>query len=112
MRAEVLSCLLASATITGSAAVTPDLDHDFQQVVRPFIVKYCSGCHSGKSAAAQLDLKAYTDLNSVARDYPRWALVSQRLSAREMPPKPLPPPPANDAGRVIAWIQAVRAEQI
>lgn len=112
MRAKVLTCLLASTAILLSAAVTPDLDHDFQQFVRPFIAKYCAGCHSGQSAAAQFDLNAYTALALVTRDYPRWALVGQRLIAREMPPKPVPPPPANETQRVIAWIHAVRAEQI
>ena len=35
-----------------------------------------------------------------------------RLTAKEMPPKPVPAPPEEASQQVIAWIQAVRAEQI
>ncbi len=62
--------------------------------------------------AAQFDLKSYTSLDAVTADFPRWALVMARLTAKEMPPKPVPAPPEEASQQVIAWIQAVRAEQI
>jgi len=91
---------------------TPSLDTQFQQTVRPFVSKYCTGCHSGSMAAAQFDLKSYTSADMVAADFARWALLSERLSAKEMPPKPMPAPPAAEAQQVIAWVQALRADQI
>jgi hypothetical protein len=94
------------------AASTPVLDQQFTQTVRPIITKYCTGCHSGNSAAAQFDLKAYDSLAPVLRDYPRWELVLSRLTANEMPPKVAPQPPAEVRRQVIQWIQAVRAEEI
>src|SRR5580700_7434723 len=103
--------LLAITAIPASAS-TPALDRRFEQTVRPFITKYCIGCHSGQAPAAQFDLKAYATLEMVTRDYPRWALVLQRLTAQEMPPKPVPPPPAETRQQVIDWIQAVRAEEV
>jgi hypothetical protein len=103
--------LLAIAALPADAAV-PKLDTDFEQTVRPFVTKYCIGCHSGQNPAAQFDLKSYTTLDMVTRDYSRWALVAKRLTAREMPPKPVPPPPADARQHVIDWIQAVRAEVI
>jgi hypothetical protein len=75
------------------------LDRQFEQTVKPFVAQYCIGCHSGQTPAAQFDLKAYTTLEMVTRDYPRWALVLQRLTAKEMPPKPMPQPPAKPASR-------------
>ena len=36
----------------------------------------------------------------------------ERLTAREMPPKPTPQPPAEATQHVIDWIRAVRAEEI
>ena len=36
----------------------------------------------------------------------------QRLTAKEMPPKPMPPPPDAEREQVIDWIQAVRAEEV
>lgn len=94
------------------ATAKPALDQQFQQTVRPFLAKHCLGCHSGANPAAQLDLKAYTALETVTRDYPRWALVMERLEAKDMPPKPMSPPPAEASHQVVQWIQAVRTEEI
>src|SRR5580692_5544520 len=98
---------IAIIAIAGPAArgATPALDQQFDQTVRPFIAKYCVGCHSGQTPAAQFDLKSYANLDMVTKDYPRWALVLERLTANEMPPKPMPPPPAEARQHVIAWIQ-------
>jgi hypothetical protein len=48
---------------------------------------------------------------AVVRDYPRWAQVLERLTAKEMPPKPLPQPPADARQQVIDWVQAVRTNE-
>ena len=94
------------------AAPSPSLDQQFQQTVRPFLAKHCLGCHSGQNPAAQFDLKGYTSLEMVTRDYPRWALVMERLEAKDMPPKPMSPPPAEASHQVMQWIQAVRTAEI
>ena len=84
----------------------------FATTVQPFLQKHCLGCHSGKTPAAQFDLSDYKTLASVTQEFPRWALVMERLRAKDMPPKPLPAPPAADAERVIHWIEQVRAAEI
>ena len=106
--------LLASVTACAPAraAAKLPLDQQFQQTVRPYLAKHCIGCHSGQNPAAQFDLKAYTAMDSVARDYPRWALVMERLEAKDMPPKPMAAPPPEASHEVIGWIQAVRAAEI
>src|ERR1700683_3707211 len=101
--------LSAIAAIPAAVAATPALDRQFEQTVKPFVTQYCVGCHSGQTPAAQFDLKAYTTMEMVTRDYPRWSLVLERLTAKEMPPKPMPPPPSEDRQQVIDWIQAIRA---
>ncbi len=95
-----------------AAASAPTLDHQFEQAIRPFVTKYCVGCHSGATPAAQFDLKAYTTLETVTRDYPRWALVLERLTAKEMPPKPMPHRRPTPASRSSTGFSAVRAEEI
>jgi hypothetical protein len=110
MQFRALFVVLTMAAIPGGAA--PALDRQFQQTVRPFVAKYCIQCHSGQTPAAQLDLKAYTTIETVTRDYPRWALVLEKLTAKEMPPKPVPPPPEEARQQVIDWIQAVRTEEL
>jgi hypothetical protein len=112
IRAILLVLALVLAALPVARAATPPLDHQFEQTVRPFVAKYCVGCHSGANPAAQFDLKQYSTMETVTRDYPRWALVMQRLTAKEMPPKPVPPPPAEARQQVIDWIQAVRAAEV
>jgi hypothetical protein len=107
--------LPGAATLLSSPAFgAPDLalERQLTQNVRPVITKYCVGCHSGSAPAAQFDLKAYDSMAPVVRDYPRWALVLERLKANEMPPRQAPQPPAEARRRVIDWIQAVRSEEI
>jgi hypothetical protein len=93
-------------------AATPALDQQFDQTVKPFVGKYCVACHSGKMAPAQFDLKSYTNMDMVTDDFARWALLADRLKAKEMPPKPMPPTPAAEAQQIIDWVAAVRAEEI
>jgi hypothetical protein len=104
--------MLAITALPAADAATPSLDRQFERVVQPFVVKYCVACHGGKMPAAQFDLKSYTTVDMVTADYPRWALVMERLTAKEMPPKPMPAPPAEATQQIIDWIQALRAEQI
>jgi hypothetical protein len=107
--ASVLWTLLAALP---AHAASPALNNQFQQTVLPFVTKYCIGCHSGSMPAAQFDLKSYTSADMVAADFPRWALVVDRLSAKEMPPKPMPAPPEEASKQVMAWVQGLRAELV
>ena len=63
-------------------------------------------------APAQFDLKSYTSVDMVTDDFARWALLAERLKNQEMPPKPMPPPPAAEVQQVIDWVASVRAEEI
>src|SRR5205807_5954190 len=95
---------VASAAQTAGA----DLERKFTATVRPFLNSYCVGCHSGVSPASQLELKQYTTIASVARDYTRWNLVIDKLTAGAMPPKVAPQPSAEARQQVIDWVRAVR----
>ena len=106
---------LAAASLGNAATpapTAPDVNQQFQQTVRPFVTKYCVTCHSGKMAPAQFDIKSYTSIDMVSEDFARWALLAQRLQAKEMPPKPMPAPPSAEAQQVIDWVAALRAEEI
>ena len=110
-RTLLLSLSLTAASMA-EAAPTPPIDQQFEQTVKPFVGKYCVACHSGKMAPAQFDLKSYTSVDMVTDDFARWALLAERLKNHEMPPKPIPPPPAAEAQQIIDWVAAVRAEEI
>ncbi len=81
----------------------------FRAEVRPFLETYCLGCHGKDKPKGDMDLGAFTTVESVAKDLPRWDLVLEQLEAGSMPPakaKTHPTPAARDG--VIAWIGAVR----
>ena len=113
---RTVAMYLAGAVLftTGFAAEPAKtvLERDFTQTVKPFINEYCAGCHSGKTPAAQLDLKAYTTLTSVVQDFGHWNLLMERMERQEMPPKPMAQPPADRRQKVIEWVKAVRADEL
>ena len=111
-RLFLLALSLIGPYIAGAATPAPNLDRQFDQTVKPFVSKYCVGCHSGKNAPAQFDLKSYSNVGMVKDDFARWTLLSQRLQNQEMPPKPMPAPPAAEVQKVVDWVRAVRAEEI
>ena len=104
--------LLAVSAILAAEGANVELDRQFAQTVRPFVAKYCAGCHSGETPAAQFDLNAYSSRAAVVLDYSRWGLVSERLAANDMPPKQMPQRPGDgERKQVIDWIQAVRSAE-
>ena len=107
----LLSLPLTAAPVA-AATSAPSIDQQFEHTVKPFVGKYCVACHSGKAAPAQFDLESYTRVDKVTDDFARWALLAERLKNQEMPPKPMPPPPAAEAQQVIDWVATVRAAEI
>src|SRR5450432_1337042 len=92
-------------------AANSDLEDRLARTVRPFLASYCVGCHHAPTPAAQFDLQSYTTMSAVIRDYPRWNLVLEKLTAKEMPPKQAPQPPPGARQEVIEWVQAVRMNE-
>src|SRR5215467_10774078 len=112
MRGKLAVFLLAGAAAMCAAAPTDtELDRKFSQTVRPFLTTYCVACHSGSSAAAQLDFRSYPNLAAVVADYPHWNLIMEKLTAGEMPPKAMKQPPADSRQAVIEWVKAVRTNE-
>ncbi len=107
----LLSLALTAAPMAASGP-DPSIDQQFQRTVKPFVGKYCVACHSGNAAPAQFDLKSYTSVDMVTDNFARWTLLAERLKNQEMPPKPMPSPPAAEAQKVIDWVAAVRAAEI
>jgi hypothetical protein len=100
-----LACLVAPAM---NAAQAPDsgVDREFAQTVQPVLTAYCISCHAGEKAAAQLDLRQYTNTDSVVRDFAKWDRVREKLAARQMPPPQSKQPPEAERRQVLNWIEA------
>ena len=52
-------------------------------------------------------MRPYSTIEAVVDDFARWRLMSERLSAGQMPPATMPQPPAALREQVLDWIQAV-----
>jgi hypothetical protein len=52
-------------------------------------------------------MRPYSTIDAVVDDFARWRLMSERLSAGQMPPATMPQPPAELREQVLDWIQAV-----
>src|SRR6266566_2297235 len=102
---------IAISWMRAADSANSDLERRFAETVRPFLASYCVGCHGGATPAAQFDLRPYTTMAAVIQDYPRWNLVLEKLTAKEMPPKQAPQPPADVRQEVIDWIRAERTNE-
>jgi mono/diheme cytochrome c family protein len=89
-----------------------DLERRFTGTVRPFLETYCIACHGGQNPAAQLDLRTYSSMSAMARDFPRWTLALEKLTAKEMPPQVARQPSDEDRRAVIEWIAAMRTHEM
>src|SRR5262245_43465006 len=102
-----LLILLALATLKGAPLPQVDLERRINETVRPFLEANCFSCHSGDKPTAQLDLRGYSKMAAVIGDYPRWAVVREKLAAEQMPPRQAKQPTAEARQNVIEWIDAV-----
>ena len=65
--ALVVVLVWAGASRAATAGPTaPELEKQFSGAVRPFMQSYCVSCHGKEKPAAQLDLTAFTSMESVA----------------------------------------------
>jgi len=81
---------------------TPTADA-FAAQVKPFIQKYCVGCHNDKKDSGGLSL-AHADSQAVANDRETWETVRRRVSMKEMPPKNKPKPEDAERAEFVAWL--------
>jgi hypothetical protein len=104
---------LAWLLVLGSVAVpmtaaqpeASDAARSFAQTVQPFLKTYCSNCHSGPRAAAELDLMRYQSVEAVVQDFSRWNRILARLTAGEMPPQQAAQPTDQARQQAIDWIR-------
>jgi mono/diheme cytochrome c family protein len=103
---------LAAAPAPASASASAALAQDFAATVRPFLDSYCVGCHGAQKPKGDLDLSAFTSLESVVLKHRQWATVAEALRAKEMPPAKAKKHPAEPLrAAVVAWIEGVRRHE-
>lgn len=101
----VLAVLLAVEVARGADELPPD----FGKTGRPFLEKFCVGCHGGKQPKAELSLEPYRDAATVSKQRKVWDNVLKMLLAGEMPPraKDRPHPTVAEAEAFVAVIKGI-----
>ena len=108
--------LTTVALLLGSAepAVPQEdgLEARFTSTVRPFVEAHCLGCHGKDKPKGDLDLSAFTTLETVVKGHRQWATVAEALRAQEMPPaKAKRQPTAEARAQVVEWIEQMRKHE-
>lgn len=70
-----------------------------QNEIRPFIQRYCTGCHTGDTAEGNLDL---VKLSMDEAGVERWGRVYDRVISGEMPPRDEPRPDVVETQKAMA----------
>ncbi|MBL8230744.1 MAG: DUF1592 domain-containing protein [Bryobacterales bacterium] len=81
------------------------------QTVLSFVRKNCAGCHNASKASGDIDLSGFKEAKSFDEDREIWEKVVSKLKTGEMPPPPLPKPPAADVNAVTGYLTQEFARQ-
>src|SRR3954447_26054833 len=94
----VLSAAVFAAS--ASAAAPPFTGAD------AFLQKNCAACHNSSAPAARLDLTKLGYEPANPDNFATWIKIHDRVSAGEMPPRPMPRPPAQSLNPFINSLSA------
>ena len=82
----------------------------FSGQVRPFLTRYCTGCHGATKAKADLNLAAFSGEESVIRSRKVWVRVKEYVESGEMPPEDKTQPTQDEVDRFTGWVDATLAK--
>lgn len=115
MRSYLPVAALAIGTVAGTALfLLPPADAQspadareqaFQSEIKPYLTKYCQGCHNAKVKTGGIAVDGFTsaaDLQSHSAD---WEQILHKVKTGEMPPKGLPRPAAPVSEKFYSWIE-------
>jgi len=80
---------------------------EYKKDVKPVLSKFCLGCHSGKSAAAGIDLSAAKGDADLQKDDVLWERITRALRSNQMPPDSAPQPTQEQRDQLILAIQTI-----
>ena len=76
----------------------------FEDQIRPLLVRHCVDCHRGDKPKGNLGLDNLTMDFADAATRKRWSAVVERLRAGEMPPKERPRPTEKEIHALTDWL--------
>ena len=100
-RFATLFTLAAAVVLPRSEAQT---DTASFQDVQSTLKTYCITCHTGKTAAAKVDLALYDSPEKVGEARAAWSQVLARVRSSDMPPKGSPSPGIVEREKFVGWV--------
>jgi mono/diheme cytochrome c family protein len=101
-----LALVGAVAVATPAFAAERPAAGEYENQVRPLLVKYCQGCHGDEKAKGDFRVDQLSPRFGDKVNRERWQLALKRITAGEMPPKAKPRPPDKDAQALVDWIRS------
>lgn len=106
--------VILAALPTAPAALAADLKFatfdesraHFDGAVTPFFAKHCQACHNAKTSEGDLNLAELDPNMKDSTSGARWAMLVEKLTNGEMPPKDRLRPTPNELSSVIRWAHA------
>ena len=102
----IAPAVLCTALIVPPAGGKPAPDR-FAGDARPFLQKFCYGCHSGPNATAGLDLSKYKSDAQVLAASAIWRKVAQFVGNGHMPPEGSLKPNPGQRQQLVTYIDRV-----
>ena len=96
-----VACFLLVPSLTILNAEESQYDNQ----VRPLLVKYCFECHNQESKQENLSLDQFTSTNDVVKDRALWWKVLKNLRSGVMPPAGEDRPGSGDIETIARWIK-------
>lgn len=85
----------------------PTCGDEFQEIIQPYLKKYCVECHQGEKARAELDLALPMQSADVISQFRRWQHIIEFVRSGEMPPEESPQPGIPETNRFVAAIRSI-----
>jgi hypothetical protein len=86
--------------VTGLVAAPMSFEAD----AKPFLAKYCTGCHGFEKQKADLNLEAFSENVALYKDREIWETVRDLLVEREMPPEDKTQPSEEERIQIVQFI--------
>lgn len=80
------------------------LDHEFANLIQPFLQTHCFACHSGQATEGNFRVDGLTGNIESLTDRGRWEEIVQVLNGHQMPPESETQPAAGQVAAVVDWI--------
>ncbi len=77
----------------------------FQSQTKPFVTKYCQGCHNAKVKTGGIAVDGFTSASDLLTHSGDWEQILRKVRSGEMPPKGLPRASAADAQSFSNWVE-------